>query len=325
MFRLMCCTLLFCVGAVTRADAALRCVPPAVDLGEVRGGPAREHRFELINDGRTDIRILDIERGCGCLTPRLERKHLKPGERTSLHVEVRTAGQPNGPRSWNVRLRYRDGDTLREELLVVAATIRNEVTVQPTILALHVRDVLQQEVVVTDLRSPPLKVTSVHASSPAIRPTVASTNGGVTKLQLQVTAAALQAGTHDALLTIYTDDSQYSSLTIPMTLTRETPAPVTATPAEVEVRLSAAQPVATALIRLRRADVGKVVVQSATADDPCVTCTWAAGPGPAATLKVQVDARRLTDRPGPRSVRVHLAEPAGEVVTIPVSAHVADH
>lgn len=320
MSRLLCCSLLLAAGVVTRADAGLRCVPPAIDLGEVRGGPARQHRFELINDGQTAIEILDIERGCGCLTPRLDRKLLKPGEKATLQVDVRTAGQANGPRSWNLRLRYRDGEALREELIVVAATIRNEVTVQPTILALHVRDVLRQEVVVTDLRPSPLKVTSLHVSSPAIRAAVKAVNGGVTKLELEVSGASLKAGTHDAMLTVYTDDPQYGSLTLPITLTRENAAPVTATPSPLEVRLSAALPVTAALVRLRRGDGGKVAVESATADDPGVTCTWAAGPGVAATLKVQVDARRLADRPGPRTVCVRFTEPAGEVLTIPVAA-----
>jgi len=72
MVRWLCCTLLLGAGMLGRADAGLRCVPAAVDLGEVRGGPAREHRFELINDGPAIIEILDVERGCGCLTPRLE-------------------------------------------------------------------------------------------------------------------------------------------------------------------------------------------------------------------------------------------------------------
>jgi hypothetical protein len=319
MFRWLYCLPLLLLAAPTHADAGLRCVPAAVDLGEVRGGPSRQHRFDLINDGRTTIEIIDIERGCGCLTPRLERKSLGPGEKTSLVVELRTAGQPNGPRSWNLRLRYREGDTVREELLVVAATIRNEVTVQPTILALHVRGALRQEVAVTDLRTPPLKVTSVHVSSPAIRATVQPPRGGVTRLTLDITAAELKPGAHDAMLSIYTDDPQYSPLQLPITLTRVEQLAVTATPSQVEAHVSTAEPVGAALVRLRAADGRTVVVKAATADDPGITCTWAAGPGPAATVKVRVDARCLAARGEPRTVRVVLAEPAGEVVTIPVS------
>jgi hypothetical protein len=315
----MLCVLLLAICLCSRADAELRCVPPAVDLGEVRGGPARQHRFELINEGKATIEILAVEPGCGCLAPRLDRKLLQAGERAALTLELRTAGQPNGPRSWNLRLRYRDGQTVREELLVVAATIRNEVTVEPSILALQVQDTLRQVVTVTDLRTPPLKVTALHVSSPALRATVQSTNGGITKLLLEAAAAKVDPGRHDAVLSIYTDDPLYSPLQLPITLTRGVKAAVTATPEQIEARVSAAAPVAVAVVRLRPSNDQKLQVESATADDPGITCTWAAGPGSAATLRVRVDARRLTDRTGPRKVQVRLAEPAGEVVTIPVA------
>lgn len=318
MARFLCCILLLTVGPLGRASAGLRCVPPAVNLGEVRGGPTRQHRFELINDGPTTIEIIDIERGCGCLEPRLDSKTLKPGAKTSLLVELRTAGQPNGPRSWNLRLRYRDGHAVREELLVIAATIRSDVTVQPTILALQVQDTLRQQVIVTDIRKSPLKVTAIHVSSPAIRASVVSAAGGVTKLQLEIAAPQLQVGRQDATLSIYTDDPLYNPLQLPIVLTRASKAAVTATPAQVEARLSADHPITAALVRFHYGGGHKLIIDSATADDPGIACTWASGPGPIATVKVRVDSRRLTNRDGPYSVRVQLAEPAGEVVTIPV-------
>jgi hypothetical protein len=308
------------VGPATlAADAALRCTPPAVDLGEIHGGPARQHSFELLNDGKETIEIVKLQRGCGCLTPELDRRTLRPGEKASLLVALRTTGQPNGPRRWNLRVRYREGGEIREALIIVAATIRNEVTVQPSILALYVRDVLRQEVVVTDQRSPPLKVTGVKASSPAIRVTVKAAEGGVTRLLLEATASALADGRQDAVLNIYTDDPQYSPLQLPIVLTRGVKSAVAVAPRQIEARISASQPVAAALVRLRPADGHKVAIESADTDDPGVTCTWAAGPGTGATLKVRVDGRRLDKRDGPRTVRVRLVEPPGEILTIPVS------
>ena len=190
---------------------------------------------------------------------------------------------------------------------------------QPTILALHVQDVLRQEVVVTDLRSPPLKVTALHATSPAIRASVLSSSGGVTKVQLEVAAAALGNGPQDAMLNIYTDDPLYSPLQLPIALTRAGKTGLAATPPQVQARLSADQPVASTLVRLRPAEGQKMAIAAVEADDPGVTCTWAAGPGSGATLRVVVDVRRLADRDGPRTVRVRLAEPPNEVLTIPVT------
>jgi hypothetical protein len=303
--------------AAGRARAELRCEPPAADLGVIRGGPAVQHRFELVNDGPTPIDIVDVERGCGCLESDLQKRTLKPGERAGLRVTVRTAGQPNGPRSWNLRIRYRAGDTAREELLVIAATIRNEVTIAPSILALYVQDALRQEVVVTDLRSPPLKVTGVNSTVPALRATVQPAVGGVTKVSLEVSAADLDGGRQDAILSLYTDDPLYNPLQLPVTITRGSRPAIAVTPPRVEARVSADQPVASVLVRLRPAGQQKVVIESADADDPAITCTWAVGPGAGATLKVQVDSRRLGGADVARSVQVRLADPP-VVLTIPV-------
>jgi hypothetical protein len=135
---------------------------------------------------------------------------------------------------------------------------------------------------------------------------------------LEVTASALAEVRQDALLSIYTDDPLYSPLQLPIALTRGVKPAIAVTPAQVEARVSAEQPVTSALVRLRPAEGHKVAIESAEADDPGVTCTWAAGPGDGATLKIRVDARRLDLRDGPRMVRVRLSEPPNEVLTVPV-------
>jgi hypothetical protein len=301
-----------------RTDAGLRCVPPSVDFGEIRGGPVRQHRFELVNDGKATIEIIELPRSCGCLEPKLDRRTLQPGEKAGLLVELRTSGQPNGLRSWNLRVRYRDGEVVREELLILTATIHNEVTVQPSILALEVRDTLRQEVVVTDIRAKPLKVLALQASNPAIRAAVQSQTGNVTKVVLEVKASDLKAGRQDAMLNIITDDPLYSPLQLPIALTRAEQAAVTVTPPQVRLTVSADAPVASSLVRLRPAEGQKVAIASVESDDPGITCSWAAGPGDGATIKVQVDARRLKLADGPHSVRVQLDHPANQLVTIPV-------
>jgi hypothetical protein len=304
--------------SVGRGDAGLRCVPPSVDLGEIRGGPVRQHRFELVNEGTDAIEILDLPRSCGCLEPRLDRRNLRPGEKASLLVDLRTSGQPNGLRSWNLRVRYRDGSTVREELLILSATIRNEVTVQPAILALEVRDTLRQEIVVTDLRAKKLKVTSVQPSHPSIRPTVQSEAGGITKIMIEVSAASLKPGRHDAMLNIVTDDPLYSPLQLPIALTRAEKSPVSVTPPQVQLRVTADAPVTSGLVRLRASEGQKVVIKTVEVDDPRITATWAPGPGDDATIKVRFNAGVLVIYTGTPVIRVRLEQPAGADLRIPV-------
>jgi hypothetical protein len=300
------------------AYAQLRCVPSAADLGEIVGGPAQQRRFELVNDGKVPVEIVEIERGCGCLEPRLDRTMLRPGEKAMLDVVLRTAGQPNGPRSWNLRVRYRDGASPKEILVVLAATIRNEVTVQPSILAVHVQGVLRQEVVVTDRRSKLLRVTKIETATPGIRASIQSSEGGVTKLLLEVSASALPGDRQETVLNIYTDDPLYNPLQLPITASRGSKAEITVTPPQVRVRASASEPLSATLVRLRPPEGQKIAIESVDANDPGVTCTWAAGPGDGATLKVRVDRRQLDARDGPRSVQVRLLGQSGQMLTIPV-------
>ena len=60
------------------------------------------------------------------------------------------------------------------------------------------------------------------------------------------------------MLSIYTDDPLYSPLLLPITLTRLEKSAVTVSPPEVIARVSAAQPVAATLVRLRPAEGRKV-------------------------------------------------------------------
>jgi Protein of unknown function (DUF1573) len=320
MFRFHCVSvgaaLVLLITGPVRGD--LRFPTIAADLGEVRGSTPQRPCFEFVNDGPDPVEIVAVEPGCGCLAPQLDRRLLRPGEKGTLSVQLRTTGQANGPRSWHVQVRYRDGGAVKERLLTVAATIRNEVTVQPALLALYVTNELHQEVIVTDLRPEPLKVTMVRASSPAVRVTTELRGDGITRIVLDVAARDLGPGRQDALLSIYTDDPLYSPLQVPLTLQAASNAAVTATPTEARVRLASGQTRGSALVRLRPAGEAAIDIGSVEADGPGITCTWAAGPGNGATLKVQVDRGRLADAPGARVVRVRLSAPTREVIAIPV-------
>jgi hypothetical protein len=304
------------LASAARAEG-LRITPPAVDLGGIRGGTTRVSCFELANDGKQAVEIIAVQPGCGCLVPQLDRRTLAPGEKATLRLRVRALGQPNGPRSWNVRLRCRCGPEESEQLLVVSATVRNEVTVEPSILALSVQSVRRHEITITDTRTPPLQVTAVHVTSSALTARREPQGRGVTKVLLDVRPELLAPGRHDAVLSVYTDDPQYSPLQVPITLERGGTR-VVAVPARVRARIALDQTVSSTRVRLRPAGGKKLMVASVEYDDPAITATWAPGPDDGATLKVQIDGRRLTDDDRPRSVRVRLSEPPGEVLTIPV-------
>ena len=153
------------------APAQLRFTQPTANLGELRGGPVYPHRFDFVNDSAQAIEIYDFRLGCGCLHPVLDKRVYQPGEKGTLLMHIRTLGQQNGVRTWQAHVQYRLAGKQYEAGLVVGATIRNEVIIEPAIVALTVETTLKQEVTIKDQRAIPLKITAIQASSPAIKVT----------------------------------------------------------------------------------------------------------------------------------------------------------
>lgn len=297
------------------ARAQLRFAQPGAELGELRGGPVYTHRFDFVNESPGPIEIIDVRLGCGCLQPTLEKRTYAAGERGSLRFNIRTLGQPSGMRTWEAYVQYRQGGQVRETRLALAATIRNEITIEPSILAMTVETSLQQELTIADHRPTPGKVKAVLASSRAIHVAVQPTAAGVTRVVLEVKAADLPAGRTEEMLAIYLDDPFYRQLEVPITLVKAVRPAVTAAPERVEVACPGAQ-----LVRLRADGARPVRIEKIDVNNAGIKCTWAAGPGNDATLKISADAtaRFLAPSTPPR-VLVHLAEPAGAMVEIPVA------
>src|SRR5207244_1175040 len=128
------------------------------------------------------------------------RRVYQPGEKGTLVMHLRTLGQQNGARTWQAHVQYRAAGKPLEVGLVVGATIRNEVTVEPSIIALTVETTLKQEVTIKDHRATPLKIVAIQASSPAIKVTTLPTDGSVTRVILEVSRSALTAPRQEATL-----------------------------------------------------------------------------------------------------------------------------
>jgi hypothetical protein len=294
------------------ASAQLRFTHPTANLGELRGGPVYQQRFEFVNDSAQPIEVTDFRLGCGCLQPVLAKRIYQPGEKGTLLMNVRTLGQRSGARTWQAQVQYRLSKKLHEVNLLLGATIRNEVTIEPSIVAMTIVTTLKQELTITDHRPTPMKVTTVLASSPAIRVSTQPLGNGVTKVMLEVSQSALTAARQEETLNIYTDDPNYRQLQVPITLLKADRADVSATPDKIELSGPGSQ-----LVRLRASGNKAVRIEKADADHPAVKCTWAPGPGNDATLKISVDATLLTSASA--TVRVRLTEPSAQTLTILVA------
>lgn len=298
------------------ARASLEAAAHAVDLGVVKGGQRIEAAFELRNAGTQALEIIDIERGCGCLAPKLDQRVLRPGEKASLRFEVRTLGQAEGSHTWNATVRYRDGAEVKKLPLALRGTVRNEITVQPAVLGLFVEKSTRHEIVIRDTRATPLRVVSAEARSAGLKIAEVVRDGAATKVVVAVDADALPAGRHEGMVYIFTSDLDYEELQIPVTVTKGRRALVQLVPPQPEIHLPRGAAAGSALVRLRSLGGTPLRVAKAASDDPRLEMTFAAGPGNDATIRIQ--ARAGAGGGGDAEAQVHADLEGGETVVIPV-------
>jgi hypothetical protein len=305
------------LASVAPARAELRVAAAVVDLGAIRGGQKLAHRFELVNTGSQAVEILDLERGCGCLAPQLGQRQIAPGTQADLVLELRTLGQADGPHTWNLKVHYRLGGDTKTLALALRGVVKNEISVQPAILGLHISRKVQQEITLTDIRATPLHVVEAEARAPGVQVMKIERDGKTTRILISADATQLAPGRHEGLLSITTNDADYGQLHVPIVVTKTAATSVRAAPEQIVLRLAPGAATASMVVRLRSQQDEAVRVAKIEPSDPALAATWAPGPDHDATLRVRVDG---SQRPGSWQghLEVHLAGPRTDVLMIPV-------
>jgi hypothetical protein len=305
------------------AGAELRFEQPQVDAGRVFSGNALTHTFAFANPGPEPVEITDLHASCGCTTPRMSRRTFQAGERGTVSVEVNTLSQPSGPHTWRVQVSYRSGTIPAEAALDLCATVVTEVTVEPAAMTVFTDRAVGHEVVVTDLRARPFAVTGVCATAPGLTPRLGELHrdgaGHWARTIALDVAGDYPEGRHEEVLAVYTDDPRYRELKVPVTIVKRSRDRLSATPGQVALTAPPGQPVPSRIVLIRDRDNQPVVVDRIEADDPAVSCQWAAGPDALATVKVKIDRRQVHADSLHALVHVHVSQPVGQTLTIPVS------
>ena len=305
-------------------SADLRFTDPSVNLGEIRGGREIRRTFTFTNAGNRDIEITEVRPGCGCMAPRLSAKQLKPGEQGTLDIDLRTLGQAEGPHTWTAHVRYRSGNSEGELPLRISAYVINDIQLQPASLRLISRGAMTQELTLVDTRPQPLRIESLHTSSPFLKARVvgqARTDAGHRQIKLALElAATCPVGQHSETLAIHTTDAEYRTLVVPVAVTMESAAALAAQPSLLEIRTLPDRPPLTKFVRVQTSLPGTVSIEKVEADHAALTCTWSRGPGSAATIRVRV-AGGLSERLE-ATLRVHVASPRPEILQVPVRVEI---
>jgi hypothetical protein len=210
---------------------------------------------------------------------------------------------------------YRSGEKEESLTLTVTARVVTEITVEPPVLALSTDTAIAHEITVTDRRERPLDLLAVQSSLPQLRTSLGEPRrddqGRWCRAVRVEVLPDCPEGRHEAVLHLLTNDPTYAALNVPLTVTKRSRAGVRATPEAVSLSAAGAGPLPARIVLLDSADGRPVAVERVESDDPAVRCSWAAGPGPRATLKVQID--RSPRRPhaanahGPRHLHRQVA------------------
>ncbi|HEV3142709.1 MAG TPA: DUF1573 domain-containing protein [Gemmataceae bacterium] len=299
----------------------LACPEPVVDRGTVRGGPVLAQTFTLRNAGNSQVEILETRGSCGCLFPKLSARSLKPGESVTLSLEIGTLSQPEGPNVWSVYLRCRSvgSDTEQVVRVQVKANVQREVAIEPAALRLFGGPGLAHEITVIDRRAKPLEVVNVRTSSSRLlaewrQPWQQTPEGWSRKLLVKL--AGGPDGSFEEVVQLFCDDPDYREMRIPVTGSLHAKQRYIVSPEQVKLEVEPGKPAASFLLLIRDIDGKPVEIAKAECDDPALTCRFAEGAWPTATVRVQV---KKNEAPAPQSkLQVQITQPAPQSLVIPV-------
>lgn len=63
------------------------------EFGLIEEGEKVNHVFTFTNVGKTPLIINDVKVGCGCTTPKFDKRPVNPGEKGTIEVGFNSAGQ----------------------------------------------------------------------------------------------------------------------------------------------------------------------------------------------------------------------------------------
>jgi hypothetical protein len=313
-------------AACSPARADLRFPESAANAGVVYAGAPLTHAFPFENQGAETVVIIEARASCGCLKPRLAQKTYRPGEKGTVLLEVNTLSQAPGPHTWTVTLNYQTGNVLREMPLQLNARLVTEVTVQPAALVIFADKLAQHELILTDTRPEPLEVLEARASSGKLLTRIGEptrdTKGHTHRDIHLALAEDYPDGRHEEILAIYTNDSRYSEIRVPVTILKHALQRLAATPSQVELVAAEGQPFPSRIVLIRDNEGQKVHIDRILTDDPAITCQWAPGPGAMATLRVRVNRVVPSGESFRSAIHVGIDEPVSETLTIPISCSI---
>jgi hypothetical protein len=222
-------------------------------------------------------------------------------------------------------LKYQCGAASKETTLQLNGRLIAEVTLQPAALIVFADKIGEHDLVLTDSRSKALEVLDVQSSSAKLVARIGEPTQDAQGTHRKITLAVAEDypdGRHEETVDIYTDDSRYADIRVPVTLVKHAQQRLSATPNEVELVAAAGQPFPSRIVLIRDELGQRVHIDRIVVDDPALSCQWAPGPNLMVTLRIRVDRNRISGEALRSAVHVQIDQPVALTLTIPISCTV---
>ena len=82
------------VQAISGINEVLILKEAEYDFGKIPQGKPVTHVFEVVNNGKDSLKIINVQASCGCTTPNWEKNKIQaPNEQTKITVGYNAAGE----------------------------------------------------------------------------------------------------------------------------------------------------------------------------------------------------------------------------------------
>ena len=192
-----------------------------VNLGTVEQVGILPAWFSFTNRGRQKVHISELETSCGCLVPRIEQRDYEVGEQGMFRVYVDTPSLEPGPKEYFITVKYEEPEP-RETRLTFKMNLPDQpVTVRPKGLMFYLSEtaIEPREIVVTDKRQPPLRVTGIESTSPFVTGSlmeVTDEDAGLGQTRVSVSVDPQTPAGTKSLLILTTTDPKFPKLHVPV-------------------------------------------------------------------------------------------------------------
>ncbi|MFO0918483.1 MAG: DUF1573 domain-containing protein [Planctomycetaceae bacterium] len=193
-----------------------------VDLGPIRPTAEVQANFVFRHRGKHPVEIVEVKPSCGCLRPKLSKQTYAPGDVDAMVLRVLPANESPGRHEYTVEIKYHDPEP-REAHVTFRVTLPEKgINIKPPALGVYQfsDQPTKQSVLITDTRGASWQVQGISVSLPFVTATAGErvhAESGAWELPIEVTVAGnVPAGRHKGVISVFTDDSAYPEMKIPL-------------------------------------------------------------------------------------------------------------